>query len=38
MLRDNLYRRAGVTLDTIFAFGNARCDRVVEAVMNQIAR
>jgi len=38
MLRDNLYQRAGVTLETIFAFGNARCDRVVEAVMNQIKR
>jgi len=33
MLRDNLYRRAGVTLDSIFVFGNARCDRVVAAVM-----
>jgi RNA polymerase sigma-70 factor, ECF subfamily len=33
MLRDRLYRRAGVTLETLFAFGNARCDRVVAAVM-----
>ncbi|HEX6640196.1 MAG TPA: RNA polymerase sigma factor [Thermoanaerobaculia bacterium] len=38
MLRDNLYRRAGVTLESIFTFGNARCDRVVGAVMSQIVR
>ena len=38
MLRDRLYRRAGVTLESIYAFGNARCDRVVAAVMNSIAR
>jgi RNA polymerase sigma-70 factor, ECF subfamily len=36
MLRDNLYRRAGVTLDSLFVFGNARCDRVVAAVMAQL--
>lgn len=36
MLRDNLYRRAGVTLDSVFTFGNARCDRVVAAVMSQL--
>ena len=36
MLRDNLYRRAGVTLQSIFAFGNARCDRVVAGVMARI--
>ena len=36
MLRDNLYRRAGVTVDSIYAFGNARCDRVVAAVMQRI--
>ncbi len=33
LLRDRLYRRAGVTLETLFAFGNSRCDRVVAAVM-----
>lgn len=38
MLRDNLYRRAGVTLDSVFVFGNARCDRVVTNVMAQISR
>ncbi len=36
MLRDDLYRRAGVTVDSIFAFGNERCDRVVAAVMTRI--
>jgi RNA polymerase sigma-70 factor (ECF subfamily) len=36
MLRERLYRRAGVTLETIFTFGNARCDRVVTAVMAKI--
>lgn len=36
MLRDRLYRRAGVTLESIFAFGNARCDRVVAAVMTRL--
>jgi RNA polymerase sigma-70 factor (ECF subfamily) len=36
MLRDNLFRRAGVTVDSIFAFGNERCDRVVAAVMTRI--
>ena len=36
LLRDNLYRRAGVTLDSLFAFGNARCDRVVAAVMTEL--
>ena len=33
LLRDNLYKRAGVTVDSLFEFGNARCDRVVNAVM-----
>ena len=36
LLRERLYERAGVTLDTIFAFGNARCDRLVDAVMSAI--
>ena len=36
-LRENLYRRAGVALETLFTFGNVRCDRVVEAVMSRIA-
>jgi len=36
LLRDNLYKRAGVTVDSLFEFGNARCDRVVNAVMSQI--
>ena len=36
MLRDNLYRRAGLTYDGLFTFGQARCDRVVAAVMERI--
>ena len=36
MLRDRLYRNAGVTLESIFEFGNARCDRVVNNVMAAI--
>lgn len=37
MLRERLYRRAGVTLESIFTFGASRCDRVVDAVMRKIA-
>lgn len=37
-LRDNLYRRAGMSLEALFTFGNARCDRVTAAVMSEIAR
>ena len=37
MLRENLYQRAGVTLNSLFAFGNSRCDRVVGNVMAAIA-
>jgi len=36
LLRDNLYRRAGVTLESLFTFGNARCDRLVASVMTAI--
>jgi RNA polymerase sigma-70 factor (ECF subfamily) len=36
LLRDNLYRRAGVSMDSLYTFGNARCDRVVAAVMAKI--
>ncbi|MGZ4810498.1 MAG: RNA polymerase sigma factor [Thermoanaerobaculia bacterium] len=36
MLRDRLYERAGVTLQSIFEFGNARCDRLVAEVMDRI--
>ena len=36
MLRDALYRRAGVGLQTIFSFGASRCDRVVAKVMEEI--
>ena len=36
MLRDALYRRAGVGLQSIFSFGAQRCDRVVAKVMEEI--
>lgn len=36
MLRDALYQRAGVGLQTIFSFGAQRCDRVVGLVMEEI--
>lgn len=36
MLREGLYRRAGLGLQTIFPFGAERCDRVVARVMEQI--
>lgn len=35
-LREHLYRRAGITLASIFQFGNERCDRVVAGVMAAI--
>ena len=38
MLRDALYRRAGVGLQSIFTFGSQRCDRVVGRVMDEIRR
>ena len=37
MLRDRLYQRAGVSLESIFTFGNERCDRVVAFVMSHLA-
>jgi len=33
MLRDNLYKRAGLTFDGVFTFGQSRCDRMVANVM-----
>jgi RNA polymerase sigma-70 factor (ECF subfamily) len=36
MLRDGLYRRAGLTFETLFPFGAARCDRVVANVLARI--
>jgi RNA polymerase sigma-70 factor (ECF subfamily) len=36
LLRDNLYRRAGLTFDGVFTFGHARCDRMVASVMARI--
>ena len=35
-LRENLFRTAGITLGTLYEFGNARCDRVVANVMARI--
>ena len=36
MLRDNLFRRAGIGAESLFTFGFKRCDRVVEQVMARI--
>jgi RNA polymerase sigma-70 factor (ECF subfamily) len=38
ILRDNVYRRAGLTFNSLFTFGQSRCDRTVAAVMGKIAR
>jgi RNA polymerase sigma-70 factor, ECF subfamily len=35
-LRASLHKRAGVTMESLFAFGNARCDRVVANVMARL--
>lgn len=37
MLRDSLYKRAGVSLDSLFTFLDRRCDRLVETVFSRIA-
>ncbi len=37
-LRDGLATRAGLTLESVYSFGNNRCDRVVDAVMKQLPR
>jgi RNA polymerase sigma-70 factor (ECF subfamily) len=37
LLRDRLLRSAGVTVQSLYPFGNERCDRVVAMVMAQIA-
>jgi RNA polymerase sigma-70 factor (ECF subfamily) len=37
MLRDRLFKRAGVTYESLFTFGSSRCDRVVAEVMARIA-
>ena len=36
MLRDNLYKRAGLTFEGAFPFGHSRCDRIVASVMERI--
>jgi RNA polymerase sigma-70 factor (ECF subfamily) len=37
MVKSALERRAGATLSAVYPFGNARCDRLVAAVMARIA-
>lgn len=36
MLRDNIYKRAGLTFEGLFTFGQSRCDRLVASVMARI--
>lgn len=36
MVRERIADRAGTALTTVYSFGNARCDRVVEAVMARL--
>jgi RNA polymerase sigma-70 factor (ECF subfamily) len=38
LLRDNLYRHAGLTFDRLFTFGAERCDRVVGRVMAAVLK
>jgi RNA polymerase sigma-70 factor (ECF subfamily) len=37
VLRDNLYRSAGLTFDRLFTFGQSRCDVLVAKVMARLA-
>ena len=37
MVRERLTKRIGATLETVYPFGNARCDRVVAAVMARLS-
>jgi len=36
MVRERIARRTGATFDAVYPFGNARCDRVVAAVMARL--
>lgn len=36
ILRDSIYRHAGLTFDSLFTFGQSRCDRMVATVMARI--
>ena len=38
ILRSNMYRRAGLTFESLFTFGQSRCDRIVASVMEAIGR
>ena len=37
-LRERLFKKAGVTLETIYEFGNARCDGIVRSVMSTVLK
>jgi RNA polymerase sigma-70 factor (ECF subfamily) len=37
VLRDNLYRRAGLTFDRLFTFGQSRCDVLVAKVLAMLS-
>jgi RNA polymerase sigma-70 factor, ECF subfamily len=38
ILRENVYRRAGLTFESLFSFGHNRCDRLVANVMESIQK
>lgn len=38
ILRENVYRRAGMTFESLFTFGHSRCDRMVANVMENIRK
>jgi RNA polymerase sigma-70 factor, ECF subfamily len=38
ILRDHLYRRAGMSFESLFTFGHLRCDRLVASVMSEVRR
>jgi RNA polymerase sigma-70 factor, ECF subfamily len=38
ILRENVYRRAGMTFESLFTFGHSRCDRMVANVMESLQR
>jgi hypothetical protein len=37
MVREGIARRAGESLQAVYPFGNARCDRVTANVMAQLS-
>lgn len=38
ILRSNMYRHAGLTFESLFTFGQTRCDRIVASVMEAIGK